>query len=119
MNARQRAAIFSQYVGLELKGKITAQGFTAKAVAEAASRSPAAFNRWLNGRVELPLTVLCEACEIIGVEPGFIVDVAYGRLVSEYGGPETADENGPPGEIDTLPIAAKRGRRRSEVDHAE
>jgi transcriptional regulator with XRE-family HTH domain len=119
MNARQRAAIFSHYVGLELKGKITAQGFTAKAVAEAASRSPAAFNRWLNGRVELPLTVLCEACEIIGVEPAFIVDVAYSRLVMEHGGRETRTEDDPVGETGGLPIAAKKGRRKADVDHAE
>lgn len=85
MNIRARAETFSRYVGLELKGKIVSQQFTAKAVAEAIGRQPAAFNRWLNGKVEMPLTVLCEACEYIDVEPSKIVEDAYARLAVEFG----------------------------------
>jgi len=85
MNIRQRAETFSLFVGLELKGKITSQRFTAKAVAEGIGRQPAAFNRWLNGKVEMPMTVLCEACEYIDVEPSKIVEDAYARLAVEYG----------------------------------
>lgn len=85
MNIRERAETFSRYVGLELKGKIVSQQFTAKSVAEAIGRQPAAFNRWLNGKVEMPLTVLCEACEFIDVEPSKIVEDAYSRLAVEFG----------------------------------
>ena len=85
MNIRQRAETFSRYVGLELKGKIVSQQFTAKAVAEAIGRQPAAFNRWLNGKVEMPMTVLCEACEYIDIEPSKIVDDAYSRLAVDFG----------------------------------
>lgn len=85
MNIRQRAETFSRYVGLELKGKITSQQFTAKAVAEGIGRQPAAFNRWLNGKVEIPMTVLCEACEYIDIEPAKVVEDAYARLAVEYG----------------------------------
>jgi transcriptional regulator with XRE-family HTH domain len=85
MNIRQRAETFSRYVGLELKGKITSQEFTAKAVAEGIGRQPAAFNRWLNGKVELPMTVLCEVCEYIDIEPAKVVEDAYARLAVEFG----------------------------------
>jgi len=127
MDNRQRAELFSTYVGLELKGKITARGYTAKAVALAAHRSPAAFNRWLNGRVELPLAVLCEACEVIGVEPQVIVDIAYSRIVVEYGGADRGQwqPSGQTPDVRALPDdeemlrAAKRGDRKSDVDHTE
>lgn len=85
MNTRQRAETFTLYVGLELKGKIVSQGFTAQKVAETIGRSPAAFNRWLNGKSELPLSVLCEACEIIDVEPRQIVETAYDRMAVALG----------------------------------
>ncbi|WP_223690068.1 helix-turn-helix domain-containing protein [Leifsonia poae] len=85
MNIRQRAEIFTRFVGLELKGKITAMGFTASAVAEAINRSPAAFNRWLNGKTEIPLSVVCEACEVIDIDPQVIVETAYSRLAVELG----------------------------------
>lgn len=85
MDIRTRAETFSRYVGLELKGKITTQGFTAKSVAEAIGRQPAAFNRWLNGKVEMPMTVFCEACEYIDVEPSKLVEDAYARLSVEHG----------------------------------
>lgn len=85
MNIRQRAETFSRYVGLELKGKIVSQQYTAKSVAEAIGRQPAAFNRWLNGKVEMPMTVLCEACEYIDVEPAKVVEDAYARLAVEFG----------------------------------
>lgn len=85
MNIRQRAEVFSRYVGLELKGKIVSQQYTAKAVAEGIGRQPAAFNRWLNGKVELPMSVFCEACEFIDVEPSRLVEDAYSRLAVEFG----------------------------------
>lgn len=85
MNKRERSETFSRYVGLALKGRIITQGRTAKAVAEEMRRSPAAFNRWLNGKVELPLSVFAEACEAIDVEPQSIIEDAYSRLCLEYG----------------------------------
>lgn len=85
MDIRKRAEIFSRYVGLELKGKITTQGYSAKAVAEGIGRQPAAFNRWLNGKVEIPLSVFCEACEYIDVEPQKLIEDAYSRLAVEHG----------------------------------
>ncbi|MGO1769587.1 MAG: helix-turn-helix domain-containing protein [Microbacterium sp.] len=120
MDTRQRAVLFTRYVGLELKGKITARGHTAKSVAETAHRSPAAFNRWLNGRVDLPLTVLFEACEIIGVAPAVIIEAACERTYDDDANPEMADLDvvAPP-YADTTAIAAKRGRRKADADHAE
>lgn len=82
---RDRAGRFVAYVGLELKGRIISQGHNATEVATRMGRSPAAFNRWLNGRVDIPLAVLCEACEVIGVEPVAVVQAAYDRMTVELG----------------------------------
>lgn len=123
MDMQDRAQLFTRFVGLELKGRITARGFTAKAVATEARHSPAAFNRWLNGRVEIPLAVLHEACEIVGVHPGVIIDAAYDRVLLEMdstddapGGarPVSAPRNNAP-----QGLAAKRGRRKGDIDAAE
>jgi|GEM_PF-1226364 len=77
--------MFTRFVGLELKGRIISQGFTAQAVAQANGRSVSAFNRWLNGKVDIPLSVLCEACETIGIDPHEVVDTAYNRMVVALG----------------------------------
>lgn len=85
MNKRERADTFVRFVGLELKGAITARGFHASKVAKQMGRSVAAFSNWLNGNTQIPMSVLCEACEVIGVDPTFIVDTAYNRLAVAYG----------------------------------
>lgn len=83
MDMQQQGKLFTRLVGLELKGRIVARGFTAQDVATATNHSPAAFNRWLNGKVELPLRVLCEACAVINVTPSEITDAAFERLQTE------------------------------------
>lgn len=98
MSTRHRAERFAQYVGLELKGAIIARGFTAKQVAESTGRSPAAFNRWINGKAELPIVALSESCEFIGIEPSVIVENAYARMIMEFGeldGTQYEEENFP------------------------
>lgn len=98
MSTRHRAERFAQYVGLELKGAIVARGFTAKQVAESTGRSPAAFNRWINGKAELPIVALSESCEFIGIEPSAIVENAYARMIMEFGeldGTQYEDESTP------------------------
>lgn len=85
MSNFKRAEEFSRYVALELKGRIIAQGFTAKAVASGINRPAATLNRWLNNKLPLPLAVLCEAAEFIGVSPSDIVSLAYDRLSVRHG----------------------------------
>lgn len=77
MSKRDQAQKFVQRVGLELKGRIVSQGFTAQRVATSIGRSPAAFNRWLNGKADIPLAVLYSACETISVDPAQIVTAAW------------------------------------------
>lgn len=115
MNTRSRAILFTRYVGLELKGAITARGFTAKEIALRSHRSPAAFNRWLNGHVEIPLAVVCESCELIGISPGAIIDAAFERVAAD----ERASHVSGPGDDGSMPLAAKHGRRRTDEDPAE
>lgn len=128
----QRSAAFARFVGLELKGAITARAFTAKQVAVLMGRAEANFNRWLNGRVGIPLAVVCEACEVIGANPAVIVQNAYDRLLAEHGSPQPAHRGDAPAadeeqndavdglSVTDLPHAAKRGRRRvDDPPHAE
>ena len=82
---RDRAEQFARLVALELKGKIVAHGFTAKAVAEGIDRPAATMNRWLNGKLELPLSVFGEACEYINIDPHQVMEDAYSRLVILHG----------------------------------
>lgn len=83
--SNERAERFALYVGLELKGMIVSKGFTALRVAQTTGRQPAAFNRWLNGKVDIPVRVLCEACEVIDAEPSEVVGRAYDRMVAVLG----------------------------------
>ncbi len=93
MDRRERSQRFAFYVGQELKGTITSRGFKAAAVAREMGRSGTAFSNWLNGKgAILPLAVLAEACEVIGVEPAIVVAAAYTRLREELdGGSSFAD----------------------------
>lgn len=85
MSNRKRGDEFAKYVALELKGRIVSRGFTAKAVAEGIGRPSATFNRWLNNKLPLPLSVLCEAAEFIDCDPQEIVSLSYDRLAVRYG----------------------------------
>lgn len=87
VNNRERSEIFGRYVGLQLKGTIVARASTAKEVAARIGRADANLNRWLNGKTEIPLSVLCEVCEFLRVEPSTIVEQAYDRMVFEIGEP--------------------------------
>lgn len=89
-----RGSLFATYAGLELKGAIAARGWTATAVAQATSHSPAALSRWLSGQKTLPMPVLLEACDVIGADPREIVERAYSRL------PPAAEEAAPTGVAD-------------------
>ena len=72
-------------LGGELKGAITARGYTAAAVADALGHSKAAFSNWLNGVRQLPTHAYENACEFIGIEPQDLVERAYRRLLDEQG----------------------------------
>lgn len=86
MNDREQSELFTKYIGLELKGRIVTRGFSAMQVAEAIGRSPSAFSNWLNGNASIPISVVYDACKVIGVLPPDIVDAAYNRVVSEIAG---------------------------------
>lgn len=80
-----RGERFTVLLGGELKGAITARGYTAAAVADAFGHSKAAFSNWLNGVRQLPTHVYENACEFIGIEPQDLVERAYKRLLDEQG----------------------------------
>ena len=75
-----KAREFARCVGLELKGRIVARGFTALQVATLLGRSPTAFTNWLNGKKPIPMVVFHQACEVIGADPVMIVDDACRRV---------------------------------------
>ena len=138
MNNRERSEIFARYVGLQLKGTIVARAATAKQVAAGIGRADANLNRWLNGKTEIPVSVLCEVCEFLGVDPSTVVQHAYDRMVFENGEPgESQEQNvihhnfgvGTPVQDEpdmkqppqgVLPTAARKGRRKAdEAPYAE
>lgn len=120
MDIFEKAEIFATYVGLELKGAITARGRTAKEIAEFTRHSPAAFNRWLNGKTPIPVTVLCEVCEVLEIDPQKIVGWAYDRIAVAYGEPGTiavdAEEVLTAAEQEPGAILEERRRRREAFE---
>ncbi|MDO4243767.1 MAG: helix-turn-helix transcriptional regulator [Actinomyces sp.] len=78
-----RGDAFAAYVGAELKGFISSRGWSAAAVAKATGHSASALNRWLNGKQSLPLAVLLEASDVLGIDPRDVVARAYARLAEE------------------------------------
>lgn len=125
MDKRERSELFAKYVGLALKGRIITQGRNAKAVAEEMRRSPAAFNRWLNGKVELPLSVFAEACEVIDVEPQTVIEDAYGRLCLEFGErdgtihPDEGEDYSYPGEHGSENVIVGGFGQNADPDHVQ
>ena len=81
-----RGEAFTAYIGAELKGLIASRGWSAAAVARRTGHSASALNRWLNGKQVLPLPVLLETCDLLGVEPREVVSRAYDRLGEERAG---------------------------------
>lgn len=75
-----RGEAFTVYIGAELKGLIASRGWSAAAVARATGHSASALNRWLNGKQALPLPVLLEASDVLGIDPREVVARAYSRL---------------------------------------
>lgn len=114
MDIFKKAEAFATYVGLELKGAIVARGRTAKELAEITKHSPAAFNRWLNGKTPIPVTVLCEVCEVLEIDPQKIVGWAYDRVAIAYGEPGTVvvDEEEARLAAEQVPGALLEERRR-------
>lgn len=108
MNMQQRAETFTTYVGLALKGAIVERGMSATHVATTMKRSPAAFSRWLNGHVAIPLAVLYEASEIVGVDPAQLVENAHRRLTATLGAPTAT--------VTPLAAASKRRAKRASDD---
>ncbi|WP_295014843.1 helix-turn-helix transcriptional regulator [uncultured Microbacterium sp.] len=123
MNTRERGELFSRYIGLELKGAIVARALTAKAVAEQIGRADANLNRWLNGKTEIPIGVVCEVCEVLDLEPRTIVEHAYDRMIDELG-ERTIPENVTPlrgrdvepSRQDDRKVAKKKSRDRGGDD---
>ncbi|MST50596.1 helix-turn-helix domain-containing protein [Mobiluncus porci] len=82
-NETRRGARFSELLSKELKGAITANGYTVKEVCRAIDLNPSTFSNYVNGSRMLPSDVYADACEFIKVEPAILVDRAYDRLEAE------------------------------------
>lgn len=80
-----RAKRFSYYFGLELKGAITAQGYSQAKVAEALGHAKSAISNWLNAKPPISVDVAQKICEYIGVEQRVIAQRANKRVIDELG----------------------------------
>lgn len=76
---------FTALVGAEIKGAIAARDWSARAVAKETGHSATALNGWLNGRRALPLSVLYEITELVGISARDVVERAYLRMCEEDG----------------------------------
>jgi transcriptional regulator with XRE-family HTH domain len=81
----QRSNRFAQLLGLELKANFAREETSQAEVAERLGHSKSGYSRWLNAKPSMPLEVLLNTCELIGVDPRTIVDSAYRRLIEEMG----------------------------------
>lgn len=80
----EQAEKFGQYVCQELKGAITARGFSQQQVAHAIHKDPSVVSKWLNGNPIVPIRIAVEICSYIGVELTDIVHRADQRVKQEY-----------------------------------
>lgn len=83
MDMKHRAARFSELLGMEVKGAITARGFAIGAVADAIHTERSTLSRYLNGRRDMPASILALIAGEVGMDPGAVVDRAYYRLIEE------------------------------------
>jgi|SRR5690625_133140 len=84
-NYDKRGERFSQLVGLELRGAISAHGYEAQAVAGIIGIHSVTLSRYLNGHRIIPSSVVSNVAEAVGAHPEEIVARAYTRLIAEMG----------------------------------
>jgi len=80
MDLDEQGDLFAKYIAAELKGQIVARGSTALAVARATGHGASTVNAWLNGKREIPVSFTYKACEVIGIDPRQLVQLAEERL---------------------------------------
>lgn len=85
MTIQERGERFSFLLAQELKGAIAARGFTTKYVAEQLGTYAPVLSNYFNGKRALPADTLNKACEVIGMDPGELVNRAYDRLLTDMG----------------------------------
>lgn len=80
-----RGRAYSRILANELKGAILARGYKIKTVATQIGIDNTSLSRYFAGMRTMPVDVLIDACEIIGVSPQTLASRAYERLIEELG----------------------------------
>ena len=68
MELHKQSLLFATYVSKELKATLVRYDASMAEAAKATKHSRTAVTNWLNGRNQLPLRVLYEICEYVGVK---------------------------------------------------
>lgn len=87
---KNRSHRFAQLVGLELKADFTRHEVSQTSVADRLGHSRTSFSKWLNAKPSMPMEALINTCELLGVDPREVFNVAYRRLIEEMGECKTA-----------------------------
>lgn len=115
----ERAKIFAQYVGAEIKGAMVTRGYSQGKVADALGHSRASFTHWLKGEPSIPVEVAQKICEYIGVDLKVLVDRANQRLISEKGEYGQSSDSDDATTRDYYSMAAKHGDIEAEQEAYE
>ncbi len=82
-NNSELGKTFAHLVATELKGAITARGFTVAQVCEQIGTYPTTFSRYFAGKRSMTLDTFYAVCAVIGIEPAEIADRATKRMETE------------------------------------
>jgi AcrR family transcriptional regulator len=82
-----RSRRFSEIAGEELKVEFAICNFSARAVAEHLGIDATSLHNYTSGKRIIPITIIIDACEVIGGDLVELVKRAYVRLVAELGPP--------------------------------
>lgn len=75
---------FSRYVGEQLRGEAAMRGITTTALARTMNIDRVTLHRYLTGKRALPVPVLYDAAEAIGLPAALIVTRADERMSAEH-----------------------------------
>jgi hypothetical protein len=105
MDTRNRGQEFARLLRLELKQELVKAkpNHSIRSVTHAIGRIHPTLANWLNGNGgEIPIVIVVDVCEVIGIDPCDVVKNAYTKLCADkaYGSPQyiekTAGRRGRP-----------------------
>jgi hypothetical protein len=89
-----RGARHALLLGQELKSEILSSKHSLRSVCRALGTDMGTFGKWCSGEREIRISVVVDACEVIGIDPCEVVKRAYDQLIREMGPPTKQSPTG-------------------------